>query len=138
MTSDVSHLHRASPQALGELRLYGPQMLAHLDVTLSFHPALETNPLPIGPVARRQLHRELFEEILDVFARGDMARIIPWSVRTLAEQRTVGFTAEHWRIQLECWLTVIDIHLSPEAAQEIRPLFEWLSVNLADLADQAT
>ena len=135
MLEDIARLPRVQARTLGELRLYAPEMLAHLDVMLSTHPKMESHPLPIGVVERRHVHRALLDELVEILASGDWACLLKWIAQTLTDKRKLGYSLEHWRIKLECWRQLIDSHLSPEAAREIHPLITWTLDHLEDLAE---
>ena len=135
MLEDIARLPRVQARTLGELRLYGPQMLAHFDVMLTAHPEIENHPLPVGVVERRHLHHALLDELVNILASGNWSRLLRWIIQTLADEKKSGYTLKHWRIKFECWRQLVDSHLSPEAACEIPPLITWTLDHLEDLAE---
>ncbi|MBN1477782.1 hypothetical protein JXA47_13600 [Candidatus Sumerlaeota bacterium] len=133
MIAEMARFLPLSRGALAELSLMGPLMTNHVDVMLAHHPELRQNPLPLGSHTRRLLQARSLAELLDTLAGGDPRKTLVVFVQLLARRHESGFTPQHWRLSLECWRLMIDSHLSPETAHEVRPLLLWLANSLDDL-----
>ncbi len=48
--------------------------------------------------------------------------------------RAHGFQLTYWPAQLNCWMTVIRKHLSPESFDHIAPVYQFMIVNQASFA----
>jgi hypothetical protein len=137
MTAEIARLLPLSRGTLAEMSLMGPLMINHVDVMLAHHPELRENPLPLEPRSRRVLQARSLAELLDALAQSDPRETLDIFVRLLARRRVTGFTPQHWRLGLECWRLMVDSHISPETAHEVRPLLMWLITSLDDLIQTA-
>jgi hypothetical protein len=137
MIAELGSLLPLSRGSLAELSLMGPLMINHVDVMLTHHPELLQNPLPLEPRTRRVLQARSLAEIIDALDRDEPEGALDIFVQLLAKRRVTGFTPQHWRLSLECWRLLIDSHLSPETAHEVRPLLLWLTTSLEDLIQTA-
>lgn len=137
LLADLARLPQVSPEILSEIELMTPQMLAHLDAMLTHHPELAALPMPRGPLDCRRTLRQIASGFLAALHSGHGVRLIAWAGHTLATQRAMGFLPEHWRIEIECTLSLIDQNLSPEAAAALRPLLVWILRHLGALEEAA-
>lgn len=44
--------------------------------------------------------------------------------------RSHGFSSHYWAAQLNTWIQILNLELSPEAYQEIYPVYEWMQINI--------
>lgn len=44
--------------------------------------------------------------------------------------RSHGFTTNYWAAQLNAWIIIMKESLSPEAYQEVYPLYEWMQIHI--------
>jgi hypothetical protein len=52
---------------------------------------------------------------------------IIWVFRTYLNR---GFSVRYWYVQLDCWLDVLNKHLSPESFRQIQPYYLWIKENI--------
>jgi hypothetical protein len=72
-------------------------------------------------------HVRFIASILENYNPGVFVDTVLWVFRTY---RSHGFTTDYWRAQLNAWLEVLKMVLTPGGFNEIYPYYNWIQVNL--------
>ncbi len=82
-------------------------------------------------------HARFIASLLEAFDPQVLVETILWVFRAY---RSHGFNLTYWPAQLDAWLRVLPLHLTPEAFSEIEPLYRFMLFNqpaFAALSDQS-
>lgn len=72
-------------------------------------------------------HARFIGSILKKFDEEVLTDTILWVFRAY---RSHGFSSRYWAAQLNTWIQILNLELSPNAYQEIYPLYEWMQINI--------
>lgn len=72
-------------------------------------------------------HARFMASIFNQYSPEVFVETILWVFRAY---RSHGFTTNYWAAQLNLWIDIIKLDLSPEAISEIIPYYEWMQVNI--------
>lgn len=72
-------------------------------------------------------HGRFIASILKNFHAGVLVETILWVFRTYKSR---GISSAYWAAQMNAWHEVIEEVLSPEDANGILPLYQWIQVNI--------
>ncbi|MCX8028281.1 MAG: hypothetical protein N3A62_10585 [Thermodesulfovibrionales bacterium] len=72
-------------------------------------------------------HAMFIEAILKAFNPQILVETVLWVFRVY---KSHGFNDLYWSAQLDAWLEAMKTHLSDETFKAIKPIYEWMIVNL--------
>lgn len=72
-------------------------------------------------------HVRFIGSMLHAFDAGVLVETVLWVFRAY---RSRGFRDTYWAAQLNGWVEILREELSPQAFDEVYPLYEWMQVNI--------
>ncbi len=72
-------------------------------------------------------HARFMSSIFTVYVPEVFVETILWVFRAYRSHR---FTTNYWATQLNVWIQIIKQNMSPKAAVEILPYYEWMQINI--------
>lgn len=87
----------------------------------------------VGPVNLQMMkdnhanHVRFIASILHSFDAEVLVETVLWVFRAY---RSRDFHTGYWAAQMNAWLEILPTELGPETFREIRPLYEWMQVNI--------
>lgn len=72
-------------------------------------------------------HVRFISSILKNFSPEVLVETILWVFRAYRSHR---FTTSYWAVQLNSWISIMKETLTPEAYNQVFPLYEWMQINI--------
>jgi hypothetical protein len=71
-------------------------------------------------------HARFMTSVFQVYQPVVLVETVLWVFRAY---RSHGFQLTYWPAQLDQWVALLKVHLSPDAFQEIYPFYHWMLIN---------
>ncbi len=72
-------------------------------------------------------HVQFMETVFQSYNPEVLVEMVLWVFRAY---RSHGFQLTYWAAQLNAWTQILQEKLSPDAAQEILPFYQWMTVHI--------
>ncbi|MFH1137069.1 MAG: hypothetical protein V1816_13425 [Pseudomonadota bacterium] len=135
LLSSVEGLPRPSAGSTEEFVDKKASLAERVNRTLEKRTDLEKliGPGNLAAMKGNHYHQALFfESFFLVFDPRVLVEAAPWAYRTY---RSHGFTPSYWPVQLNAWVEALGMELTPGAAGEIAPFFQWILEHLPDFPE---
>ena len=82
-------------------------------------------------------HRNHARFLTSVFKNYNPQVLVETVLWVFRAYRSHGFKITYWPAQLDTWLEIYKVHLTPETYREIYPFYHWMIVNQATFVEES-
>lgn len=131
LTASAKNVFCASTKSIDEYKEKSEQLLTSVNEKMLKRPdILELINGEQNVSMMKDNHANHIRFIASILATPDaesLVEVISWVFRAYKSR---GFHSNYWVAQINTWLEVLKDHLTPEAYNEIKPIYEWISNNI--------